>query len=553
MERHYTDKVRELDAIVVGAGFAGLYMLYRLRDILGLRVAVIEAADDVGGTWYWNRYPGARCDIESVFYSYSFDDQLEQEWEWSEKYPAQEEILSYLNHVADRFDLRRDIKFETRVTSAKYDEAQHRWIIATDRGDTFSASYFIPASGVLSSANVPKFKNDDKFAGRRYYSFAWPREGVSFKGKRVGIIGTGATGIQIIPVVAEEAAHLTVFQRSANYAGPLRNRPLTPAERRETKAKYRELRRQCWNAFAGVPFDTARPSALAESGDERQKHYEACWAEGGFNLWLGSYSDILMDVEANETAAKFVREKIRERVKDPAVADILCPPAGTPYGTKRQPCETDYYEAFNRENVALVDINAHPIEEFTENGICTSDGREHQFDCLIYATGFDAFTGSLFKMNIQGRDGKSLKDHWSAGPRTLMGFGTEGFPNMFIVTGPMSPTVIFNMPLGIEQNCEWISDCITFMRRNGVSEIEVDGDAEDRWIAHVEEVASHTLLPKTESWYVGANIPGKPRLFMIYMGGGKRYKHECDEVALNGYRGFKLKRTKDLARAHMTE
>ena len=547
-----TGTPKTVDAVIVGAGFSGLYMLYRLRDLLGLKAVVVEAADGVGGTWYWNRYPGARCDIPSVHYSYSFDDQLEQEWEWSEKYPAQAEILAYLNHVADRFDLRRDIEFETRVTSAHYDEAAQRWIVGTDKGETFSASYFVAASGVLSSANVPKFKNDDKFAGEKYYSFAWPKDGVSFKGKRVGIIGTGATAIQIIPVVAKEVAHLTIFQRTANYTAPLQNEPLTKEERRATKAKYREYRRQCWNAFAGVPFPAAGPSAIAVSEEERRKKYEECWKEGGFTLWLGSYQDLLMNPESNETAAEFVREKIRARVKDPAVAELLCPPKGVAYGTKRQPCETNFYEAFNQDNVSLVDIKKHPIEEFTATGIRTADGKLHEFDCLIYATGFDAFTGPLFKMDIRGRGGQPLKDAWAAGPRTFLGLGTHGFPNLFIITGPMSPSVLFNMPLGIEQNCEWVSDCIEFMQVNGMGAIEANTDAEDRWIAHVEQVGAHTLLPKAESWYLGANIPGKPRVLMVYLGGGKRYKLECDEVALNGYQGFTLtpvKAKKALAQA----
>jgi len=533
----------------VGAGFTGLYMLHRVRDVLGLRAVVIEAADGVGGTWYLNRYPGARCDSESYVYCYSFSEELLQEWEWSGKYPRQPEILAYLEHVADRFDLLRDIKFETRVTSANYDEAAQRWIIGTDTGKSYSAPYFVPAVGVLSTANVPKFKNDDKFEGEKYYTFAWPKEKVDFSGKRVAIIGTGATAMQVIPVVAEQAGHLTVFQRTANYAAPLQNGPLTKEEIRETKLKYREYRRQCWNSFAGVPFDTARPSALAESPEERNKQFQTCWDEGGFTLWLGSYMDILTNLEANETAAEFVRQKIRERVKDPKIAKMLCPPKGVAYGTKRQPCETNYYETYNRDNVTLVDIKSAPIEEFTANGLRTADGKTYEFDCLIYATGFDAFTGSMFKMNIHGRKGKSLKEHWSAGPRTFLGVSTQDFPNMFIITGPMSPSVLFNMPLAIEQNCEWISDCIEYMRRFNIAEIEADEKAEYRWIEHVKEVAAHTLLPTAESWYLGANIPGKPRIFMVYLGGGKQYKVKCDDVALKGYEGFILHPAEKKAKA----
>lgn len=534
-----TLKPTEVDAVVVGAGFAGLYMLHLLRDKLGLRAEVFEAADGVGGTWYWNRYPGARCDIPSHHYSYSFSEELQQEWTWSEKYAAQPEILAYLDHVADRFDLRRDIRFSTRVTAAHYDESRQRWRVTTDTGRELSARFFIPAVGTLSDANIPKFKGHGSFAGEVYVTGRWPKEGVNFAGKRVGIIGTGATAMQAIPLIAEQAAHLTVFQRTPNYAAPLVNEPMTLKVDREAKAHYPELRRQAWDSFAGVPFPRLKPSALADTPEQRRAHYEACWKDGGFSLWIGSYGDILFDKAANATAADFVRDKIRERVKDPAVAEMLCPPETQAYGTKRQPCETNYYETYNRDNVTLVDIKQAPIDEITPQGLRTT-AAAYEFDILIYATGFDAFTGALFRMDIRGRDGQPLKDRWSAGPRTLYGLCAHGFPNLFTITGPQSPSVLFNMPLGIEMHCEWIADCIKHLDCSGLGSIEANAREEDEWIAETKRIADATLLPEATSWYLGANIPGKPRVFMVYLGGGKHYKEIITESAAKGYAGFTL-------------
>ncbi|ANB73723.1 cyclohexanone monooxygenase [Paraburkholderia phytofirmans OLGA172] len=542
------EAMEEVDAVVVGAGFAGLYMLHLLRDKLKKRVAVFETADGVGGTWYWNRYPGARCDIPSHHYSYSFSEELQQEWTWSEKYAAQPEILAYLNFVANKFDLFRDIHFQTAITSAIYDEASAKWTIQTSAGKRILAKFFIPAVGTLSHANIPKFKGHDSFRGDVYFTGHWPKEGVNFKGKRVGIIGTGATAMQAIPLIAEEALHLTVFQRTPNYAAPLMNAPMDPVLDQQAKAMYPELRRQAWDSFAGVPFERLKPSALEVTHNERVAHYEACWNDGGFSLWIGSYQDILFDKRANETAAEFVRGKIRARVKDPAIADMLCPPVGQTYGTKRQPCETNYYETYNRDNVTLVDIKKAPIEEITETGITTTDA-SYEFDCLIYATGFDAFTGALFKMDIRGRNGQMLKERWSAGPRTLVGLAAHGFPNMFTITGPQSPSVLFNMPLGIEMHCEWIAECIEHMSENGVASIEANEREEDDWIAHVKEVADASLLPEATSWYLGANIPGKPRVFMVYLGGGKHYKDVISTIAHNGYTGFTLDRQQRLTDA----
>lgn len=525
------------DVVVVGAGFAGLYMLHCLRDRLGLSARVIEAAPEVGGTWYWNRYPGARCDIPAHHYSYAFCPELEQEWTWSERFAAQPEILDYLKHVADRFDLRRDIRFNTRVTSAVFDDKANEWVIGTADGKVLRAQFFVSAVGCLAAANIPEFEGRDEFAGETYFTGQWPHDGVDFTGQRVGVIGTGATAIQLIPIVAEQARHLTVFQRTPNYATPLQNRPMDETTDREVKANYRNLRRKEWQSLVGQPYDhSVLPSALTVSEEERRQHYEQCWQEGGFALWVGSYEDILFDREANETAAEFVREKIRERVDDPEIAEKLTP-MDYPYGAKRQPCETGYYETFNRDNVTLVDVRETPIRRVTPHGIATSEG-EHELDCLIYATGFDAFTGGLFRMNIRGRRGLRLEDHWQAGPRTYLGLATHNFPNMFVITGPLSPSVLFNMPRSIEQHCEWISDCIAYMRERGYATIEADPEPEARWIEHTREVADQTLLPQANSWYLGANVPGKPRVFMVYLGGGAQYKAICDDVVANGYEGF---------------
>ncbi|MES1945131.1 FAD dependent oxidoreductase [Salinisphaera sp. PC39] len=524
------------DVIVVGAGFSGLYALHRLRDTLGLKVRVYESADDVGGTWYWNRYPGARCDIPSYHYSYAFSEELQQEWHWSEKYAAQPEILAYLRYVADKFDLRRDIRFETRVTSVRFDEDENVWEVETNDGSRARAPFFISAAGCLTAANIPDFEGRDSFRGETYFTGRWPHEGVDFSGKRVGIIGTGATAIQAIPIIAREAGHLTVFQRTPNYATPLRNEPLDPELERDIKANYPEIRRKELDALCGQPFDHLQPSALEVSPEERRRVYEECWQAGGFSLWVGSYEDLLFDHEANETAAEFVREKIRERVDDPELAEKLTP-RDHPYGSKRQPCETGYYETFNRDDVTLVDLRETPLEAITPRGIRTSAG-EHELDVIVYATGFDAFTGGLYRMNIQGRDGERLEDHWAAGPRTHLGLCTHGFPNLFLITGPLSPSVLFNMPRSAEQHVDWIADCIDYMRRNGYATIEADREAEDRWIAHVKEIADQTLLPEANSWYLGANVPGKPRVFMVYLGGGRMYREECDENAAKGYEGF---------------
>lgn len=526
------------DAIVVGAGFSGLYQLYSLRERLALRVRVLEAGEGVGGTWYWNRYPGARCDSESYSYSYSFSEELQQEWEWSERYPEQPEIMRYLNHVADRFDLRRDIQFGARVSNAHFDEAANRWHVETDSGERFTATFLITAVGCLSSANVPAIAGLETFGGDWYHTGEWPHASVDFTGKRVGLIGTGSTGIQAAPVIAAQALHLTVFQRTANFSVPARNGPLGPEYWRTVKENYAQIRQDMRSTTNGHPFFISERSAHDATPEERQALYEAAWDVGGLQF-RATFRDILSDRAANDTAVEFIRAKIRALVKDPDVAAKLTD-FDHPYAAKRPPIDTEYFETFNRENVTLVDIRANPIERITPAGVRTQDG-EHPLDIIVFATGFDAMTGPLLKMDIRGTGGRSLRDAWAAGPRTYLGLQTAGFPNLFTVTGPGSPSVLCNMPVAIEQHVEWIERCIAHMRAHGLTRIETSQDAADRWVIHVNEAAHATLLPlATSSWYLGANVPGKPRVFMPYAGGMARYAEICEQVAANGYEGFAL-------------
>ncbi len=529
----------EYDALVVGAGFSGLYQLHCLRDRLGLSALVLEAGDGVGGTWYWNRYPGARCDSESHSYSYYFSEELLKEWTWSERYPEQPEILRYLNHVADRFDLRRDIRFNARVTSASWDEAANRWRVATEAGERFTAKFLITAVGCLSTANVPNIPGLETFEGRWYHTGRWPHEGVDFAGKRVGQIGTGSTGIQAAPVIAAQAAHLTVFQRTANYSVPARNAPLDPEFLRWAKENHAEIRRVMHSTTNGHPFTISELSALAATPEERRAAYEAAWEKGGLQF-RAAFSDLLTDKAANDTAAEFIRAKIREVVKDPETAERLTN-FDHPFAAKRPPIDTEYFETFNRPNVALVDVRANPIECATPKGIRLRDGTEHPLDIIVFATGFDAMTGPLLNIDIRGRGGRALKEAWEAGPRTYLGLQVVGFPNLFTVTGPGSPSVLCNMPVAIEQHVEWITDCLAHMRERGLERIEAEPGAADRWVEHVNEAADATLLPQaSSSWYLGANVPGKPRVFMPYAGGMARYRGICDQVAAMGYEGFAL-------------
>src|SRR5688500_3160869 len=526
----------DLDALVIGAGFSGLYQLLCLRDRLGLSVKVVEAAPELGGTWYWNRYPGARCDSESHSYCYFFSRELLEEWRWSERYPEPPEILRYLNHVADKFDLRRDIRFNTRVVSAHYDEAANRWDVVTESGERYRVRYLITAVGCLSSANVPQIPGLESFAGRWYHTGQWPPEGVDFRGKRVAQIGTGSTGIQMAPVIAETAAHLTVFQRRPQYSVPARNGPLREEFLQYVREHHDEIREVVRSTPNGHPFRIAKRKAFDVSDADRQAIYEAAWEKGGLQF-RASFYDMLLDKKANDTAAEFIKRKIREIVKDPKTAQALAD-IDHPYATKRPPIDTNYFETFNRDNVALVDLRADPIERITPAGIKTRS-REHALDIIVFATGFDAMTGPLLKIDIRGRDGVALRESWAAGPTTYLGLQVPGFPNLFTVTGPGSPSVLCNMPVAIEQHVEWITECIAHLRANGIERCEAAAEAAHKWGEHVNAAAHATLLPRaTHSWYLGANVPGKPRVFMPYAGGMARYRAICDDVAARGYEGF---------------
>ncbi len=532
-----TGPTASFDAVVVGAGFSGLYLLWRLRR-LGLSVRVIETGDGVGGTWYWNRYPGARVDSPSMQYSLSFDSDMEQEWKWGENYSAQWELEKYANHVADRFDLRRDIQFETTVVGASYDEATGRWIIETDRGDALSAKYFITAAGCLSATNVPNFEGIADYQGTWYHTSRWPRQGVDLEGKVVGIIGTGSTGIQAIPVLAEAADHLYVFQRTANYSLPSANRPMDPEYEEEWKKSYADHRQGARESQGGAEV-MAFPdrSALDVDDEERHATFEKAWGEHVALLY--SFNDIAVDPVANEYAAEFVRNKIRQTVKDPEVAELLCP-YDHPIGTKRICIDTNYYETYNRDNITLVSVRENPIKRLTTSGIELEDGSRYDLDVLVFATGFDAVTGPVMRMNILGKGGLELNQKWEAGPKTYLGIQTAGFPNMYMVTGPGSPSVLSNMTTSIEQHVEWITDAIQHMEDKGIDRMEPDQQYEEDWVQHVNEVADQTLYPRAKSWYIGANIPGKPRVFMPYVGGVGNYRKKCDEVVANGYEGFVL-------------
>ncbi|OZI24080.1 cyclohexanone monooxygenase [Bordetella genomosp. 9] len=529
--------------MIVGAGFGGLYAIHRMRK-LGLQVRCIEAASGVGGTWFWNRYPGARCDVESLDYSYSFSDELQQEWSWSHRYAEQPEILAYLNHVADRFGLRQHIRFETRVTGMRYDEGRAVWSVSTDKGPAVEARFCIMASGNLSAPRVPDIPGIERFKGEWHHSARWPEQGVDFTGKRVALIGTGATGVQMLPRIAAQASRVTVFQRTANFSVPANNHPMPEDEEREQKANYPALRKAARKQASGMSR-VAIPtmSALDMPREDRLRLYERLWAKGGSARMMGAFTDLMRNAEANESLASFVREKIRAVVKDPATADILTP-RDHPIGSRRLCVDTDYYESYNRDNVKLVDARRTPIQEITEQGVRTTDA-DYDVDVIAFATGFDAMTGALNEISITGRAGARLGEKWRAGPATYLGLMVHGFPNMFIVTGPGSPSVKANMVTAIEQHVEWIADCLTYLDDHGIDTIEPTSEAEDDWVRHVNEVANGTLFPQaTNSWYVGANIPGKPRVFMPYVAGLPAYIKTCEEVVANGYRGFDLRKNK---------
>lgn len=531
-------KTSEVDAVVVGAGFAGLYMSKKLRDDLGMTYRVFEAGDDVGGTWYWNRYPGARCDSEAYVYCFSFDEDLLQEWTWSGKYPEQPEILKYLQHVADRFDLKSGIDFDTRVTSAHYNEATDRWDVGTSQGETVSAKFLITGIGCLSTGQVPDIKGRDDFQGDWYHTGSWPHDGVDFAGKRVGVIGTGSSGVQSIPVIAQQAEHVTVFQRTPQFMIPARHHTVDAHYLDDVKTRYADVWEKARHSAGGFPFDMIDRGAMDVTPEERREIFEQGWAEGGFRFSGGSFNDLGLDKRANDTAAEFIRSKIRETVEDPETAEKLVP-RDHPFGSKRTLIDTNYFETYNRDNVELVDIRHAPIEEITPTGIKTEDG-EYDVDIIVFATGFDAMTGSFFRMDIQGRDGQRLEDTWSEGPKTYLGLSVADYPNLFMITGPGSPSVLSNMPVSIEQHVEWISDLLEYTREHDIDVVEAGADEQVAWGEHVNELASKTFFPMADSWYMGANIPGKPRVFMPYVGGVGTYREKCDEIAAAGYEGYEL-------------
>jgi cyclohexanone monooxygenase len=528
-----------VDVVVVGAGFAGLYMLFRLRG-MGLRVQVIEAGSDVGGTWFWNRYPGARCDVESMEYSYSFSEELQQEWNWTERYATQPEILKYINHVADRFDLRRDVQFNTRVRSAVFDETSSQWAVTTENCEVVNAQFCVLATGCLSAAKPPEIKGRDLFQGDSYHTGLWPHEPVDFTGKTVGVIGTGSSGVQTIPELAKQAAHLFVFQRTPTFSLPAGNRPLKDAEVQEIKQNYVDLRNRARASPTGMASDPLpTQSALKVTPKEREVAYEFRWQAGG-TAYTRTYKDIMLVAESNETAADFARRKIQSRVSDPVLAEKLTP-KDIHIGTKRLCLDTQYFETFNRDNVSLVDIRSTPIQEINGVGVKTNDA-EYKLDALIFATGFDAMTGAILNIDIRTSSGLSMEEKWRAGPLTYLGLMTAGFPNLFMVTGPGSPSVLSNVVVSIEQHVEWISDCIQHLTSNSYEQIEATQAAENNWVAHVNQLANTTLFLNANSWYLGANVPGKPRVFMPYVGGVGRYREECTAVANNGYTGFDIKK-----------
>lgn len=529
-----TTPPRHFDAIIVGGGFAGLYALHKMRG-LGFSARVYEAGDGIGGTWFWNRYPGARVDIQSLEYSYQFDEDLQQEWSWSERYAPQSELLTYANHVADRFALWPDIQLNTRVSSLRYADASGLWNVTTDQGDAVTADHVVMATGCLSSTNTPAFEGRESFKGRTFHTGRWPKTPVDFTGRRVGVIGTGSSAIQSIPLIARQAAHLTVFQRTANYSVPAHNGPIPEAVVRDVKGRYAAYRAANNLTALGADWDYREDTAMEHSHDERVAEYESRWARGGLSFY-GSFADLLVDPVANNTAAEFIRGKIRQIVKDPATAEKLCPTAAL--ACKRICVDTGYYATFNQPNVSLVDVKASPITAITPDGLRTAGG-DYALDDLVFATGFDAMTGPLTRMDIRGAGGVTLNDAWAEGPKNYLGLCVVGFPNLFIVAGPGSPSVLTNMLPSIEQHVNWIGAAVDYLRRKGLKRMEATGAAQDAWVAHVNETAAPTILPTCNSWYLGANIPGKPRVFMPYLGFAP-YVAKCEDVVANGYEGFVL-------------
>ena len=529
----------EVDAVIIGAGFSGLYMLHRLRG-QGFTTRLIEAADGVGGTWFWNRYPGARCDSESHYYCYSFSEEIRKAWKWSCRYPAQPEILGYLNFVADQLDLKRDIDFGTRMLAGNYDEETQKWLVDTDKGETIRARFLITGVGNTSTPAKPSIPGIENFSGKIYHTALWPAEKIDFTGQRVGLIGTGSSGIQSTPMIAEQADHLTVFQRTANYSVPARNHNLTDDMQREREENYDEMRRLVLASPIGMPFEIPQKSALEVSDEERKATLDKLWEIGSFRFMFTSYKDIVLDLKANATVAGYIEGKIRDTVSDPAKADILCD-FNHPVGTKRPPIDTNYYETFNRDNVSIVSVRTNPIKKAQADGLVMTNGDHHRLDAIVFATGFDTVTGTLIKLNLRGKAGQSLAEKWTDGPRAYLGLCSAGFPNLFMITGPGTPGILTNFPGCIEQNVNWITDVMVRMRDTGAVEIEASVDAETEWVEDIVKVADTTLLTKVDSWYMNSNLPGKPRVFTAYFSGMHTYAEVCADVAKSGYKGFELR------------
>ena len=543
-----TEPTTAIDAVIVGAGFSGLYMLHKLRNEMGLTARVIEAGGGVGGTWWWNRYPGARSDSDSYIYGFMFDEELWKEWEWSERYPEQHEIRAYLEHVTDRYDLAKDIRFETRVTAATFDEDAAAWTVETDTGERVTARFVITAVGALSAANTPSFEGVGSFRGASYHTGRWPHEGVDFSGLRVGVIGTGASAVQAIPLIAREASDLTVFQRTANYIVPANNGPVPPETVAARKADYDNIWQRVRDSNFGFELYFLEKGALDVSDEELERELMARWEEGGFGIWLGAFADIFFVDEANAKVRAFLHDRIREKVSDPETAELLIP-KGYPFGVKRNPLDSGYYETFNLDHVHLVDVKANPIAAITEEGVRLEDGTAYAFDAIVYATGFDAMTGPVNKIDIRGREGRLLREKWADGPRTYLGLTSAGFPNLFTITGPQSPSVLSNMPVSIEQHVEFIGRIIGDLDARGAATIEATPEAEEEWVAHNQELANGTLFPTADTWYMGANIPGKPRVFMPNLDFVGPYRAKCDDIADNDYPGFAFSGTEAKAPA----
>ncbi|MDT0348074.1 flavin-containing monooxygenase [Pseudonocardia charpentierae] len=538
----------DVDAVVIGTGFSGLYMLHKLRDELGLAVRVFEAGGGVGGTWYWNRYPGARSDSDSYIYGYMFDEDLWRKWEWSERYPEQHEIRAYLEHVAQRYDLKKDITFGTRVAATTFDEDDDTWTVTTDAGESVRARYVIAGVGALSVSNTPPFDGIDSFRGESYHTGRWPHEKVDFSGKRVGVIGTGASAVQAVPLIAQEASDLTVFQRTANYIIPANNGPVPDEVREARKQDYAGIRERIRNSVFGFELTLLEKGALESTDEEIDAVLQPRWDEGGFGIWLGSYVDMFYVDEANAKVRRFLHDKIREKVHDPETAELLIP-RGYPFGCKRNPLDSGYYETFNLPHVHLVDVKSNPIAAITPSGVRLEDGTEYELDAIVYATGFDAMTGPMDRIDIRGRGGRLLREKWAEGPRTYLGLMSHGYPNLFTITGPQSPSVLSNMPVSIEQHVDFIARIVADLVERGASTIEPTQEAENSWVAENQQLAEATLFPTADTWYMGANIPGKPRVFLPNLSFVGPYRAKCDRIADNEYEGFTISTAREGATA----